>query len=162
MMRSILENALISAEVIAIYYKISDTESFLVGRVVLVGETEVLLTAINPDAGVDGFCLCKIHAIYRIEQKSQYLEHIDSKLICMPTDEKCLGDPWKCFLSQTWNTQNRLICYSSNAKNVKRGVLLSFSMDSIVIRKQRNNGLYGREMQIKRNRIIMIANDKGN
>ena len=63
-------------KLIAVYTNKSDYDRFAVGYIAGITEAEILLYCISPNGGYDGYFVCCIDDIFRLEYDTQYLEKI--------------------------------------------------------------------------------------
>ncbi len=68
-------------KLLAVYCNETDTNTFIVGKVLAADQDYIMLSLFAPDGSRDGFCLCAWERIFCIETDSRYLIDLGK---CLP------------------------------------------------------------------------------
>lgn len=145
-----------SKDLIAIYCNKQSTDNFLVGQILTSDSQDLLLSLISPDSCVDGFCLCSVKSIFRIEQDSQYLRDMKTSL-CSITPHRFESNPWDAILEYAEEHKFVIQIKGFSGKRIILGIPVRHSKDMVAIHRVYSDGTQGNILRINRDKIALLV-----
>ena len=157
-MRKILARTMERGKMIAFYVNKNDPEKFAVGKILLVGESDILAILYDIDASPETICYCSVDAIYRIEQDSLYLRKLqkEQRTECVIPDFG--ANPWDSFFKMQSQYDRNICCLQKNGEQTN-GVVMQYSKSTIILSLNNNNEMPKRMSSIHKTELVMLTGD---
>ncbi len=143
-------------KLLAVYCNETDTNTFIVGKVLTADQDGIMLSLFAPDGSRDGFCLCAWERIFCIETDSRYLIDLEK---CLPECQTWDGNPWDLFLDYARTHQRIIQLEDFQGKRIMFGIPVSYTQDTLAIRRVCLDGRQGEIYRLKRKNIAMMICD---
>lgn len=160
-MKNLLLDTVKSGKLTAFYVDTEDSENFLVGTVVLAGESDIFAVLYDTKNLPEALCYCAIDAIYRIEQDSIYLQHILEHQHAECALLKFQETPWNSFFQTQRQYNNYVRCYLKSGQSIG-GKIIQYSQDGVMLLQIKNNKETECVTHFRRSEVAMLTVDVAN
>lgn len=160
-MKKFLVDAMESSKLIALYVNKEDSEEFIVGKVALVGERDILAVLYDTKNMPEALCYCVVDAIYRIEQDSLYLRHIQEYQHIEFAFSEFEGPPWDSFFQMQSRYVNYALCHLKSGE-LFEGKVIQHSQYAVVLSQTKNNKMSQCVTSFDRSEVAMLTVDIAN
>lgn len=160
-MKKVLMDTVESGKLIALYVNKEDSEKFIVGQVVLVGESDILVVLYDANCLPEALCFCALDTIYRIEQDSLYLNHMQEHKHSEFAFWEFRETPWDSFFQMQGQYDNYVCCCSKNGKSTV-GKVMQHSRYAVILSRTKNDVISECVTRLDRSEIAILTVDIAN